>query len=66
MTLKFQMVVLIRFTVYFLLCSVDGGELFDKIVQVGKFTEFEAKVLFYQMLLAVEVSLSNLAVFHYC
>ena len=36
-------------------CSVEGGELFDKIVDVGKFSEETAKLLFYQMLLAVKV-----------
>ena len=36
-------------------CSVEGGELFDRVVSVGKFSEDIAKVLFYQMLVAVKV-----------
>lgn len=34
-------------------CRVTGGELFDKIVSVGSFTEQKAKDLFRQMLDAV-------------
>ena len=34
---------------------VEGGELFDRVVDVGKFTEPIAKLLFYQMLVAVKV-----------
>ena len=40
------------------LCSVEGGELFDRIVTVGKFSEDTAKLLFYQMLLAVKVGMA--------
>ena len=36
--------------------SVEGGELFDRvIISMGKFTETMAKLLFYQMLVAVKV-----------
>ena len=35
---------------------VEGGELFDRVVDVGKFSEPTAKLLFYQLLLAVKVS----------
>jgi len=38
--------------------SVEGGELFDRIVKVGKFSEDIAKMLFYQMLLAVKVGVA--------
>ena len=38
--------------------SVEGGELFDRIVNVGKFSEDTAKLLFYQMLLAVKVGVA--------
>lgn len=38
--------------------SVEGGELFDRIVNVGKFSEDTAKLLFYQMLLAVKVGMA--------
>ena len=34
---------------------VEGGELFDRVVSVGKFSERIAKLLFYQMLVAVKV-----------
>ena len=34
---------------------VEGGELFDRVVAVGQFTEDTAKVLFYQMATAVKV-----------
>ena len=34
---------------------VEGGELFDKVVEVGKFSEPVAKLLFYQLLIAVKV-----------
>lgn len=40
------------------LCSVEGGELFDRIVSVGRFEEPTAKLLFYQMLVAVKVRYS--------
>ena len=36
-------------------CRVEGGELFDRVVSVGKFSERIAKLLFYQMLVAVKV-----------
>ena len=36
---------------------VEGGELFDRVVSVGKFSEPVAKLLFYQMLEAVKVAL---------
>ena len=39
-------------------CSVEGGELFDRIVSVGRFEEPTAKLLFYQMLVAVKVCYS--------
>ena len=35
--------------------SVEGGELFDKVVSCGKFQENVAKMLFYQMLSACKV-----------
>lgn len=38
--------------------SIEGGELFDRIVNVGKFSEDTAKLLFYQMLLAVKVGVA--------
>ncbi len=34
---------------------MEGGELFDRVVSVGKFSERIAKLLFYQMLVAVKV-----------
>ena len=34
---------------------VEGGELFDRVVDVGKFSKRIAKLLFYQMLVAVKV-----------
>ncbi len=34
---------------------MEGGELFDRVVSVGKFSEPIAKLLFYQMLEAVKV-----------
>ena len=34
---------------------VEGGELFDRVVSAGKFSERIAKLLFYQMLVAVKV-----------
>ena len=36
-------------------CSVEGGELFDRVVSVVRFEEPIAKLLFYQMLVAVKV-----------
>ena len=36
---------------------VEGGELFDRVVGVGKFSERIGKLLFYQMLVAVKVNL---------
>lgn len=41
--------------VVYLPCRVEGGELFDRVVSVGKFSEPTAKLLFYQMLVAVKV-----------
>ena len=35
---------------------MEGGELFDRVVKVGKFDESTARVYFYQMLTAVKVS----------
>jgi serine/threonine-protein kinase Chk2 len=39
---------------YIVLELVEGGELFDRVVGIGKFTEPQAKLLFYQMLIAVK------------
>ena len=36
---------------------VEGGELFDRVVDMGKFSEPVAKLLFYQLLVAVKVTL---------
>lgn len=43
-----------------LLISVEGGELFDRVVSVGKFSESVAKLLFYQILVAVKVKSDRL------
>ena len=37
------------------LSRVEGGELFDRVVSVGKFSESTSKLFFYQMLVAVKV-----------
>ena len=42
----------------YIIYSVEGGELFDRIVKVGRFSENIAKMLFYQMLLAVKVGVA--------
>ena len=35
---------------------VEGGELFDKLIKLGSgYDEFTAKLLFYQMVLAIKV-----------
>lgn len=39
---------------YIVLELVEGGELFDRVVGVGKFSERIGKLLFYQMLVAVK------------
>jgi hypothetical protein len=36
---------------------VEGGELFDKVASAGQYEEKTAKLLFYQMVLAIKVSL---------
>ena len=36
-------------------CSVEGGELFDRVVSLKKLEEPFAKFLFYQMLVTVKV-----------
>ena len=41
-----------------------GGELFDKVIEIGKYDEKTSKILFYQMLLAVSVS-NDVIVHHY-
>ena len=35
--------------------SVEGGELFDRVIDVNQFEESVAKLLFYQMAMAVKV-----------
>ena len=37
---------------------MEGGELFDRVVSVGRFSEATAKHLFYQLLAAVKVCCS--------
>ena len=37
---------------------VEGGELFDRVVDKGKFSEPIAKLFFYQMVSAVKVNSS--------
>ena len=44
-----------------LLISVEGGELFDRVVSLGKFSESVAKLLFYQILVAVKVKSDRLS-----
>lgn len=41
-------------TVYIVLELVEGGELFDKVVSIGQYNESSAKLLFYQMVLAIK------------
>ena len=54
---KWLFVLWLLFIVYLLNTnSVEGGELFDRVVNVGRFEEKTAKLLFYQMLVAVKVS----------
>ena len=36
--------------------SVEGGELFDRVVNIGQFEEPTAKLLFYQMVVAIKVN----------
>ena len=36
-------------------CRVEGGELFDRVVNLGLLEEDLAKLLFYQMVLGVKV-----------
>ena len=38
-----------------LLCSVEGGELFDRVVTSGRLSEATAKLMFYQIVLGVKV-----------
>lgn len=38
-----------------LFTRVEGGELFDRVVDMGKFSEPVAKLMFYQLLVAVKV-----------
>jgi hypothetical protein len=45
------------YAIYPRFLRVEGGELFDKISEIGKYTEQEAKLLFYQMVLAIKVIL---------
>ena len=40
-----------------ILCRVEGGELFDKVVSISQYDEPTAKLLFYQMVSACSVSL---------
>lgn len=39
---------------YIVLELVEGGELFDKIISIDKYTEETAKILFYQMAVAIK------------
>ena len=48
--------VVVRYVLLFHDSSVEGGELFDRVVSVTRFEEPVAKLLFYQMLVAVKVS----------
>lgn len=41
-------------TLYIILELVEGGELFDRVVQLGKLDESTAKLFFYQMALAIK------------
>lgn len=40
--------------VFIVLDLVEGGELFDKVVSIGNYTESTGKLLFYQMVLAIK------------
>jgi serine/threonine-protein kinase Chk2 len=46
-----------RDSVFIVLDLVEGGELFDKVVKIGQYNEKTAKLLFYQMVLAIKVNL---------
>ena len=41
---------------FFSLCRAEGGELFDRVVKVTKFSEELSKFYFYQMLVAIKVN----------
>lgn len=45
------------------MCSVEGGELFDRVITIKEFPEDDAKMLFYQMMLAIKVSSVPCAVY---
>ena len=47
----------------YMVFRVEGGELFDRVVN-GKFSERIAKLLFYQMLVAVTVCACMLYSYH--
>ncbi|XP_064620238.1 serine/threonine-protein kinase Chk2-like [Lineus longissimus] len=41
-------------TIYIVLELVQGGELFDKVISIGQYSEATAKLLFYQMVTAIK------------
>lgn len=52
--IKIKEVIDVPDAVYIVLDLVEGGELFDKVVELEKYDEATAKLLFYQMVLAIK------------
>jgi hypothetical protein len=44
---------------FFLKKRVEGGELFDKVVELGQYDEKTAKLLFFQMVRAIKVGFTG-------
>jgi len=53
--IKIKEVIDTKDSVFIVLDLVEGGELFDKVVKIGQYNEKTAKLLFYQMVLAIKV-----------
>jgi hypothetical protein len=59
-----SLMLLVSYGVLYVTFSVEGGELFDRVIAAGRLSEPVSKLLFYQMVLGVKVRIPGNSCVH--